>query len=203
MTSSFAGIFLFTVIVATITPGPSMLLALNHGILFGVRRALATALGNVCGTAIQCMVSFAGLGLILAKLGWALAAVRYLGAAYLVYLGLSMLFTNSLVPMNQPQTVRRSLFAEAFLVTLSNPKAIFFFSALFPQFIGGDTLTFGRAAWMLMAVLVITFASMMLYASVGQRIQFATMNTRARRWFNRTVGTTFVGLGVGLALDRK
>lgn len=202
MTSPFAAVFLFTVTIATITPGPSMLLALNHGIRFGARRALATALGNVCGTAIQCLVSFAGLGLILAKLGWALAAIRYVGAAYLVYVGVMTLLADPLAVTTQRTTGRHGLFLEALLVTLANPKAIFFFSALFPQFIG-ETLTIGRAAWMLGSVLVITFGSMMLYATAGQRLQLATASLRVRRWFTRTVGATFVGLGLGLAFDRK
>lgn len=203
MTFSFVSVFLLTVTVATVTPGPSMLLALNHGIRFGVRRSVATALGNVCGTALQCLISFAGLSLILAKLGWAMAAIRYLGAAYLIYLGLVTFFADSNLPLQRTTAAGRSRFGEAFLVTLGNPKAIFFFSALFPQFIGGDALTFGRAAWMLVAVLAITFGSMMLYAAVGRRIQAAAAHLRVRRWINRTVGGLFVGLGAGLALDHK
>jgi len=67
MNPSFFAVFLTTVLIASITPGPSMLLALNHGISFGWRRSLATAWGNVCATGLQCLVSFAGLGFILAQ----------------------------------------------------------------------------------------------------------------------------------------
>jgi threonine/homoserine/homoserine lactone efflux protein len=203
MTPSFAGLFLLTVTVATITPGPSMLLALNHGIRFGARGSVPAALGNVCGTAIQCVISFAGLTLLLAQLGWALAAIRYLGAAYLVYLGLMALFADAARPLEGSAGAGRSRFGEAFFVTLGNPKAILFFSALFPQFIGSGSLSFARAAWMLTAVLTITFSSMMLYAAVGQRIQAATARIGVRRWINRTVGSLFIALGAGLAFDRK
>lgn len=203
MTFSFAGVFLLTVTIATVTPGPSMLLALNHGIRFGIRGSLPAALGNVCGTALQCVISFAGLTLLLAQLGWALAAIRYLGAAYLIYLGLMALFADASRPLEATTAPGRNRFGEAFLVTLGNPKAILFFSALFPQFIGSGSLSFARAAWMLAAVLTITFTSMMLYAAVGQRIQAATARLAVRRWINRTVGGLFVALGAGLALDRK
>jgi threonine/homoserine/homoserine lactone efflux protein len=81
MSLSFFAVFLTTVLVASITPGPSMLLALNHGISFGWRRSLATAWGNVCATALQCLVSFAGLGFVLAQAAWVFSAIRYAGAA--------------------------------------------------------------------------------------------------------------------------
>ncbi len=203
MTSPSFSVFLLTVLVATVIPGPSMLLALEHGIRFGVRRATATALGNVCATAVQCGISFAGLGLLLVKLGWAFTAVRYLGAAYLIYLGLSLVFGGSGAEAGRRREYRGGLFAEAFLVTMGNPKAIFFFTALFPQFIAGDTLTVPRAAGMMAAVLAITFASMLLYAAAGQRLEAATASRRLRQWINRTVGAAFVGLGAALAFERR
>ena len=203
MTLSFVSIYLLTVTVATITPGPSMLLALNHGMRFGWRRAIGTASGNVCATAVQCAISLAGLGLVLAKIGWVFSAIRYAGAAYLVWLGLKMFFSDSGVHAGTSPTVRRSLFVEAFFVTMGNPKAIFFFSALFPQFIDDSTLTWARAGWMVASVLLITFASMMVYALVGQRIQGAILRRGVLRAFNRVVGATFVGLGLGLAFERK
>src|SRR5512136_2599749 len=91
MDASFLLVFLTTLFVATIIPGPSMLLALNHGISFGWRRSLSTAWGNVTATALQCLVSFLGLGMVLAKAAWLLSTIRWAGAAYLVYLGLRML----------------------------------------------------------------------------------------------------------------
>jgi len=203
MTLSFVSIYLLTVTIATITPGPSMLLALNHGMRFGWRRALGTASGNVVATVVQCAVSLAGLGLLLAKVGWVFSAVRYAGAAYLVWLGLKMFFSEGGPLTGGPETVRRNLFVEAFFVTMSNPKAIFFFSALFPQFIDDATLTWTRAVWMVASVLLITFTSMMAYAVAGQRIQGAISRQSVRRIFNRVVGATFLGLGLGLAFERR
>ncbi len=207
MSGSFLAVFLTTLFVATVTPGPSMLLALNHGIAFGRRRALATAWGNVVATLLQCLVSFAGLGFILAKAAWVFTAIRWVGAAYLVYLGCRMLFgpvdmvaegggAESAMP-------RRSLFREAFFVTASNPKAVFFFSSLFPQFFADGQLTTGKAAVMLGATLLTTFSCMMLYASAGERIQGLFRRARFRAVFQRGVGATLVGFGAGLALERR
>lgn len=205
MSFSFFAIFLTTVLVASITPGPSMLLALNHGIAFGWRRSLSTAWGNVCATALQCLVSFAGLGFILAQAAWVFSAIRYAGAAYLVYLGGRLLFgfEDALVGDGLAAEPRRNLFRQAFVVTASNPKAVVFFSALFPQFFSDGNLSLAKATVMLVAVLVTTFACMMLYATAGARIQGLLRRPRFRMLFQRGVGATLAFFGVGLALERR
>ncbi len=204
--SSFA-VFLTTLFVATITPGPSMLLALNHGISFGWRRSLATAWGNVVATALQCLVSFLGLGFVLAQAAWVFSLVRWAGAAYLVYLGCRLLFGPvHLLARADPDragTDRRGLFREAFTVTLSNPKAVCFFSSLFPQFFADGQLSLGQAAVMLGATLLMTFGCMLLYAAAGERIQRLLHMARFRSLFQRSVGALFVSFGVGLAVERR
>jgi len=205
MSCSFFAIFLTTVLVASITPGPSMLLALNHGIAFGWRRSLSTAWGNVCATALQCLVSFAGLGFILAQAAWVFSVIRYAGAAYLVFLGCRLLFgsADTLVGDGLAAQPRRSLFRQAFVVTASNPKAVVFFSALFPQFLSDGSLSLAKATVMLVVVLVTTFACMMLYATAGARIQRLFRRPRFRTIFQRGVGATLAFFGLGLALDRR
>ncbi len=207
MTTAFAPVFLATVVVASITPGPSMLLALDHGVRHGPRRALATALGNVAATALQCGVSLAGLGVVLSRSAWFFATLRHAGAAYLVYCGLRMIFAGIAevgVSSDAPRAGRAlPLFTQAFLVTLGNPKAIFFFSALFPQFIDERTLTASRASFMLVSVLAITFACMMAYATLGGRVRALLARRRARRALDAAFGLSFIGLGAGIALDRR
>lgn len=207
MDVSFLLVFLTTLFVATITPGPSMLLALNHGISFGWRRSLATAWGNVVATALQCLVSFVGLGLVLSKAAWLFSTVRWAGAAYLVYLGCRLLFgRGDMIAASQaggPSVPKRSLFGEAFVVTVSNPKAVCFFSSLFPQFFADGQLSVGKAVVMLLSTLMMTFSCMLLYATAGARIQRLFRRARFRTLFQRGVGVALVGFGVGLALDRK
>ncbi len=207
MSGSFLAVFLTTMVIATITPGPSMLLALNHGISFGWRRSLATAWGNVVATALQCLVSFAGLGFILAQAAWVFTAIRWAGAAYLVYLGCRLLFgpveAIGAAAGEEGGAPRRSLFREAFFVTAGNPKAVLFFSSLFPQFFADGQLTTGKAAVMLGSTLLTTFSCMMLYASAGHRIQGLFRRPRFRTVFQRGVGATLVGFGAGLAWDRR
>jgi threonine/homoserine/homoserine lactone efflux protein len=207
MSMSFFAAFLTTLIVATIIPGPSMLLALNHGISFGWRRSLATALGNVTATALQCLVSFLGLGFMLAKAAWLLSTIRWVGAAYLVYLGCRLLLGPVELledgTSGKPVTPGRSLFRQAFMVTASNPKAVCFFASLFPQFFADGQLSFAKAAVMLISTLLTTFLCMLGYATAGARIRGLLRRPRFRRGFQRGLGATLVGFGAGLAFNRK
>jgi threonine/homoserine/homoserine lactone efflux protein len=149
-------------------------------------------------------VSFAGLGFILARAAWVFSVMRYAGAAYLVYLGCRLLFgpAQGLVGGGLAVQPPRSLFREAFVVTASNPKAVIFFSALFPQFFADGSLSIVKAAVMLVVVLATTFGCMMLYATAGARIQGLFRRPRFRILFQRGVGATLAGFGAGLALER-
>ncbi|MBZ2172357.1 LysE family translocator [Nitratidesulfovibrio sp. SRB-5] len=228
---NFLVVYTLTVLVATITPGPSMLLALTHGVRYGVRRALASALGNTVASVLQALVAVAGLGVVLAASEDLFRVVRYAGAAYLVYVGVCMLRAPA-VPLNAAATAgaagtegaadkadagdtgdtgasyvpggpgARKLFGQAFFVAAGNPKAIVFFTALFPQFLApGDTLA--RSALLVADLAVIAFLGMMLYAVAGARIAALLATTRAARWYNRTVGVAFIGSGAGLALSDR
>lgn len=236
---NFLIVYTLTVLVATITPGPSMLLALTHGVRYGVRRALASAMGNTVASVLQALVAVAGLGVVLAASEDLFRVVRYAGAAYLVYVGVCMLRAPA-VPLNVAAPAAtdtigttgtdgaeghagegargvsgalgasetpggpgaRKLFTQAFFVAAGNPKAIVFFTALFPQFLApGDTLA--RSALLVGDLAVIAFLGMMLYAVAGARIAALLATTRAARWYNRTVGVAFIGSGAGLALSDR
>lgn len=204
MTASFLVVFLTTLFVATIIPGPSMLLALNHGIAFGWRGSLPTAWGNVAATALQCLVSLLGLGFVLAQAAWLFAGVRWAGAAYLVYLGCRLLFGPVDALAAKPAGARqRSRFGQAFTVTITNPKAVYFFASLFPQFFADGRLSPVKAALMLGSTLLMTFGCMLLYATAGAHIKRLFQRARFRALFQRGVGALLVGFGARIALDRR
>ncbi len=132
MSFNFILLFSMTVFVTSIIPGPSMLLALTHGIQFGAKRTIASAMGNVTVTVIQASVSVAGLGTILIASETTFQLVKWAGAAYLIYMGISMLCSSKMslssseaTHTNQGGALRRMYFQAAF-VTAGNPKAIVF-----------------------------------------------------------------------------
>ena len=89
------------------------------------------------------------------------------------------------------------------MVTAGNPKALFFFSSLFPQFFADGQLSLGKAVAMVSSTLATTFLCMLGYAAAGWRIRRLFLRPRFRRGFQRGIGVALVAFGTGLALDRK
>ncbi len=210
MSLEFTLLYAVTVFVASITPGPSMMLALDHGIRYGARRTVVTALGNVTATLVQAGLSITGLSAILLNSEPVFNAIKYLGALYLIYIGIRTFFSSpSLDPTNAGQKDRMTevrlgkLFVEALCVTAGNPKAILFFTALFPQFIGhrGQTAMEVFAALSILAA--IAFFCFMVYAAFGERFVRLFEASPIKNLFNRLVGMTLVGMGITLATGRR
>jgi len=207
MSLKFILIYSATVFIASITPGPSMLLALNHGIKYGARRTLATAFGNVTATLIQAFLSILGLGAILLQSAAVFNIIKYIGAGYLIYIGFKTFFAvDADIELKTDESNGakkfRDLFTEAFIVTVGNPKAIIFFTALFPQFISTQNNTFFQFFVILSLLLVIAFICMMIYGFFGQKITGLLSRTKVKKSFNRIVGGSFIGMGIGLAAGK-
>lgn len=207
MSFEYLMIYITTVFVASIIPGPSMLLALNHGIKYGVKNGMITALGNVAATFLQAMITIIGLSIILIKINILFNIIRYLGASYLIYIGImTILNSNNVLKLSQDEIFKKknaySLFRESFLVTIGNPKAIVFFTALFPQFINGDKETTFTLVILITLLLSIAFISMMIYIIFGQNINIFLRSKKRKIYFNRIVGLSFLGLGVGLLFSK-
>ncbi|WP_299599476.1 LysE family translocator [uncultured Microbulbifer sp.] len=124
--------------VATIVPGPAMLLVATHSLRFGILQSLKTILGNITGLAILSSISVAGLSALILYSSSAFLAVKIIGALYLTYLGIKI-WRNGVSPIDLEESGSnqrgRFLYLQGIAVSLSNPKAIAFTTALFPQFI--------------------------------------------------------------------
>ena len=126
------------------------------------------------------------------------------GAAYLVYLGMGILFSSkmSVIPDNQqPQgeVPLRKMYLQAAFVTAGNPKAIIFFTAIYPQFINPEIAYLPQLCLLLSIGSLIAFSCFMLYAISGQKIVFLFSNAKFGKLINRIIGGTFIGAGIGLA----
>ena len=185
-----------------------MILALTHGVKYGAHKAIATALGNCVASFLQAVVSIAGLGALLAASETGFMVVKYFGAAYLIWLGIGVLMSgefnleSSKIDKKDIPSSKR-LFMQGFWVAAGNPKAIIFFSALFPQFISADKASACHFALLLGLLTVIAFVCMMIYACGGARIKEMLRGTVVSRYINKVLGTAFVGLGVSLACSKK
>ena len=141
MSFEFLLIYSVTVFVASILPGPSMLLALTHGIKYGAKRTIASALGNVSVTLLQTAISIAGLGAVLLASEGLFNIIKWTGAAYLIYMGISIWCSPNMRVPEKPNShpaakaPLRKMYLQGAFVTAGNPKAIVFFTAVFPQFV--------------------------------------------------------------------
>jgi len=208
MTLNFMLLYVTTVFIASILPGPSMLLALTHGMQFGAKRTIASAMGNLTITLIQASVSVAGLGAVLIASEPAFNFVKFAGAAYLVYLGVVILFTQkmSFIPVyTKPHqgTSLRKMYLQAALVTAGNPKAIVFFTAIFPQFINPEITYLPQFMTLMVLGSFIAFSCFMLYAISGQKIVHLFAKKNIGKRINRVIGGTFIGAGIALATGNK
>lgn len=196
-------VYLVAAIGLSLTPGPNGLLALTHGMRFGWRRSVATLLGGVCGFLLLIAISMVGLGALLAASERAFTIAKWLGAAYLVYLGIKTWrapvenASADAAPSSLRHAPAHALFREGFLVSTSNPKAVVFFAAFMPQFMVPGV------AWPLQFVILggtfalIEFAYELLLAGSANRV--APWLKNHARAVNRAAGGLFVGIGVVLA----
>ncbi len=209
MSLNFVLLYATTVFIASIIPGPSMLLALTHGMQFGARRSIASAMGNLSVTILQALISIAGLGTILIASEMTFQIIKFVGAAYLVYIGISISLspTISFISNGESQIQRRvslgKMFSQAALVTAGNPKAIVFFTAIFPQFID-PSVGYIKQSFMLIGVnSIIAFSCFMLYAISGQKIVDLYSKASIGKYINKIIGGSFIGAGIGLAASNK
>ena len=196
------------VFIASILPGPSMLLALTHGMNYGARRTLASAMGNVTVTLVQASISIAGLGTILVASEAVFNVIKWAGAAYLIYIGIGLVLSpKRSIPLsenNNPtkELSLRKMYLQAVFVTAGNPKAIVFFTAIFPQFIDPD-LYLIQSCMLLMICAFVAFVCFMIYAIAGQKIVSLFSKATVGQYINRVIGGTFIGVGIGLVASNK
>ena len=209
MSLDFILIYATTVFVASIIPGPSMLLALTHGIQFGAKRTISSALGNLTVTIIQASISIAGLGTILLTSQTAFQIIKFAGAAYLIYLGVGLLLSPEISDKYNKRTNKtlktplRKMYLQAAYVTAGNPKAIVFFTAIFPQFINPKA-PYASQIMILMSIgSIISFSCFMIYAIGGQKLIAVFSSANVGKYINKIIGGTFIGAGLTLAASNK
>jgi len=155
------GYLLFSVIaIATIlSPGPGVLLTLSNSIRYGTRGAIGGIFGIAFGTFIVAGVSATSVGVILATSVIAFTIMKYTGAIYLIYLGVKLwnLETPKMNAENKTTKNIKIQFLEGITLQVTNPKAVFFFMSIFPQFINYSSEFIGQ-----FALLVITYSSLVL-----------------------------------------
>ncbi|MEM6579554.1 MAG: LysE family translocator [Pseudomonadota bacterium] len=187
-------------------PGPTVLLVLSYALSQGRRVALASAGGVALGDFVAMSASLAGLGALVMTSALAFTVLKWLGAAYLVWLGIRLLLSaekEGLRPLPSGAAPARGVFWHAAAVTALNPKSIAFFIAFVPQFI-----SVGHPIMPQFAILIGTFVGLaalntLAYALLADRLREAIARPRVTTWLARSGGAALIGMGVMTAALRR
>ena len=198
--------YALAVLVLTASPGPSSLLCMTKGVTAGWRPAAITALGSL--TAITCILtlSFTGLGVIIASSEWVFSIIKWAGAGYLIYLGVTCLMSTQesyTKVKEESQAATKSHYFSGFIVGASNPKAIVFFTALFPQFIAIDAPLMSQYLIFASTFVVLELSWLLFYAYLGARSSNWLLAKGRAKVFNRLTGGVFIGAGALLSLTNR
>jgi homoserine/homoserine lactone efflux protein len=187
--------------VLLVIPGPTILLVISYALGRGMRSALPIAVGVALGDFTAMTLSMLGLGALLATSSLLFTTLKWVGAAYLIWLGIQLWRAGGSLeatPRSDAAPALRML-GHAWLVTALNPKSLTFFVAFLPQFIdqGGDF-------WMQMLIfettfVVLAFANAIGYGLVASRARALVSSARAIGIFNRLGGSLLIGAGLAAA----
>lgn len=195
-------LYVATVLAMMSTPGPSQLLMLSNSAAHGIGRSFATAAGDLSANALQMLAAGLGLAALLAASATALAAIKWAGVAYLLWLGVRMIRragTGAPLTGEQPLMGLRTLYLQGFFTSAANPKAVVFFAALFPQFIAADLPFWPQFITLSLTYLVIDGFFLSAYGLTAHAIA-ARLQGGAKRWLDQAGGAFLIMAALLLGL---
>lgn len=198
--------FALMALVVVLTPGPTVLLALSNGSRFGVMRAFYGILAAALSDVVLISAAALGLGAVLAASAFWFAVVKWIGVAYLMWLGLNMLRSSGELGTVSGDATGRgkrfSIFRKSFLVAATNPKGYLFFAAFLPQFVTLSEPLPMQYVTLGVIFIAVDVAVMTAYAGMGANAM-RFLGGRGVLWIERTCGGLLISLGAALAFMRR
>lgn len=198
--------FALAAAVAIAIPGPTVLLALANGSRYGVRRATFGMLGAVASDIVLVIAVGVGLGALLLASETAFTIVKWVGVAYLAFLGLRMLLSRGALlhgdPTADPRGARGALFTKSFVVAVTNPKGYLFVGALLPQFIDPAAAQLPQYLVIGTVFCALDLTIMLAYAVLGSQA-IRVLKRQGAVWIERVCGGILLALAAWLAGARR
>lgn len=202
--------FLIAAILLNITPGADTIYILSRSISQGKKAGILSAFGISTGALVHCIIAAFGLSVIIAQSANAFITIKYLGATYLIFLGVKALITKSknefeLEQVHIKKVSNRKIYISGILTNILNPKVALFFLAFLPQFIDPNYAT-NSLSFIILGLAFITTGTIwcLLLALFSAKVSDSIRNNYSiKRWLNRTTGVIFIALGIKLALSEK
>ncbi|MFL7009400.1 LysE family translocator [Enterovibrio norvegicus] len=205
MDIAMLAVFIPTFFFVSVTPGMCMTLAMTLGMSIGVRRSLHMMWGELIGVALVSISSVIGVAAIMLNYPSLFSVLKYVGGAYLFYLGLQMWMSRGKMAIPSDlsagtDTSPMTLAMQGFVTAIANPKGWAFMISLLPPFIN-PTLAMPPQLTVLIGIILMTeFGCLLLYASGGRTLRHFLQKSGNVRLMNRIAGTLMMGVGVWLAL---
>lgn len=205
MTLSTYLLYVIAVALLIVTPGPTMLMCMTNSINHGARRAMTSVAGSVTAVLGVMLLSAMGLGALLAASETAFITAKVVGAAYLIWLGIRTFRSNTVLRVDDQAAApaRRSFYLQGLMVGASNPKAVLFFAAFFPQFLNPAAPVAPQFAILAATFVVFEFIVLTLCALGVARLMPLLRSSAPARWINRICGGLFTLMGGLLLLTRR
>jgi len=198
--------FLIAAILISVSPGPGAFACMASGAAYGWRRGYWTAIGLQAGLLFLVAVTGVGLGALLAVSPVAFTVMKFVGAAYLAYLGVRLWLAQPEVvnarPVEMKAKTRRQFVLEGFLVNATNPKAVIFMLAVLPPFIDVDRPKVPQYATIAITMVAVDAIVMAVYTALGAQLLRAMKEPANQRRLNRVFGTVLLGAGIWVAARR-
>lgn len=199
--------FLLTSLIVIASPGTGVLVTLAAGLSLGVRASVVAAFGCTLGIVPHMLAAITGLAALLHASAIAFEAIKYAGAAYLLYMAWMTLRAHGPLRVDARDAPRsdRAVIVSAVLVNLLNPKLSIFFFAFLPQFVGGGAAdALPRMLELSLAFMAMTFAAFVLYGVFAAAVRDRVIaRPRVLAWMRRVFAAAFLGLGAKLALTDR
>lgn len=198
-------IYVGVAIATILLPGPAVMLTVNNAIQRGFLKSFSGILGIAFAILLVAIISASSLGIILATSAISFTVIKFVGAIYLIYLGIKMWRTEIAIDAcsNIQEDSFLKCFIEGFLVSISNPKAVIFFMSIFPQFINLSQEY--KPQFILLSV---TFSVLVVlihtaYALFSSYAKLKLSSLKGKSILGKVSGGVFVGFGIGLAVSSK
>jgi threonine/homoserine/homoserine lactone efflux protein len=198
-------LYVAAVALLIVTPGPTMLMCMTNSLNHGPRRAMTSVAGAVTAVLCVMVLSAMGLGALLATSETAFTIAKVVGAAYLVWLGIKTFRSNAVLNIDDEaaRPRQRSFYLQGLLVGASNPKAVLFFAAFFPQFLNPAAPIVPQFALLALTFMAFEFTVLTLCALGVARLMPLLRSSGPVRWINRVCGGLFTLMGGLLLLTRR
>lgn len=199
--------FLVTCLIVVLIPGTGVIFTVSTGLTAGKRASLFAALGCTAGIIPHLLASILGLSALLHTSALAFEALKFAGAAYLLYLAYATWRDRSAFAMSDTPAVAtaRSLMLRGFLLNILNPKLTIFFLAFLPQFVTpGSTAPAVQMLVLSGVFMAMTFAVFVVYGLLANVFRRAVIESpRVQNWLRRSFAAAFAGLGLNLAFAQR